>query len=113
MEDAPRPVSRNVTELDDRVINELSVDAPSAEPEPKDQRADDRVHAHVHGATLCILWAFALGLSALGVVWLYHMIAPEKYCFLSDVQKSKLDLVLLTVMTTLFVTDRATRGFKS
>jgi hypothetical protein len=34
------------------------------------------------------------------------MVMPQNYCFLSGIQKSKLDLVLLSAMTSLFVTSR-------
>jgi hypothetical protein len=91
-------------------LHELFWAERSAERRPP---RGDPAEPHLRGATLCIFWGFVLGLSALALVWIYHMVMPEQYCFLSEVQKSKLDAVLLTVITTLFVADRARRVFKS
>jgi hypothetical protein len=46
-----------------------------------------------------------------GVIWLFHMVTPEKWHFLSDRQENDLKTILLTAIGSSFVTDRAQRLF--
>lgn len=72
-----------------------------------EHRRDDRLHNHLHLATVCVIWGVAIGVSVMALVWLYHMVAPTQYAFLTETQFSRLNMALLSAIGSSFVTEQS------
>ena len=81
--------------------------AAIAQAKLNEHTRDDRMHGHLHNATVCVVWAFVIAFSIMGAVWLWHMVAPEKWAFLTATQFDKLNTSLLAALGSSVVTERA------
>jgi hypothetical protein len=60
-------------------------------------RRGDRLNTHVHKATVCFVWMFFFAMTAMGIVWLWHLI----------MQLDKLQTSLFSAIGSSALTDRA------
>ena len=109
MADAPVPAptpKQIVAEPPPAVIDDTAEKEAAAIAQQKLKR-DNRMQGHIHNATVCLMWAFVFGLLLMGAVWLWHLLAPAKWAFLSDAQQHTLGTSLMAAIGSSFVTERA------
>lgn len=85
-EPAPSPPSDNKANLE-----------AAAFAAGKLKRSDTR-DKHLHYCALVFLWCALLGFLAASGVWLFHLITPISWHFLSDPQRENLQNVLFTAV---------------
>jgi hypothetical protein len=78
----------------------------------RDLRRYDRMQDHIHIAMVWALYAVAAAVFLMSLVWLYHLLVPLSWQFLTDAQQNKLDNALVTILGSSFVVDRARRTRK-
>jgi hypothetical protein len=67
----------------------------------------EAVKTHIHWAGLTILWsAVTMGL-ILAVAWVFHLVTPDKWHFLSIEQRTDIQTVLLSALGSSFATTMA------
>lgn len=77
-----------------------------------DLRRYDRMQDHIHIASVWALYGVAVAVMLMALVWLYHLLVPVAWQFLTDAQQNKLDNALVTILGSSFVVDRARRNPK-
>jgi hypothetical protein len=72
-------------------------------------KRDDRLHAHMHNASICFVWLYFIAMGVMGAVWLWHLVMPERWDFLTDPQRDKLETAFFAAVGSSALTDRAKR----
>ena len=75
-------------------------------------KRDDRLHGHVHLATVCFVWMYFVAMASMGAAWLWHLILPEHLRFLNEAQLDKLQTALFSAIGSSAITDRAKKLYK-
>lgn len=74
-----------------------------------DLRRHEAIQNHIHRAGLMVFWiAIVVGV-ALGLIWAWHIGAPERWRFLNTEQRQDLQLVLISMLGSSFVTQASRR----
>lgn len=86
--------------------------AAIAQKRLNDTRREDRMQSHLHNVSACIVWGFGSAVLIMGAAWLYHLIMPETWYFLSQEQRKDLSTSLVSAVSSSIVTDRARKILK-
>src|ERR1035441_6044056 len=91
---------------------------PEQEPEPTekslkeasafargDLRRYQEIQTHIHRAGLVVFWIFVSVGVILGLIWAWHIGAPEKWRFLDTEQRQDLQMALVSALGSSFVTQ--------
>lgn len=87
--------------------------AAAAEGKLNRTRRDDQLHGHLHRASVCFVWLYFIAMGIMGAVWLWHLVTPERWAFLTDPQRDKLETAFFAAVGSSALTDRARRIGKS
>ena len=71
----------------------------------KDYERIEAKKKHLHWVTLIVLWITVCGGFAIAGTWLFHMIAPETWHYLSSERQEMLGRMLLSGITAIFGAD--------
>lgn len=99
---------------------------PEQEPEPTeaslkeasaiargDLRRHEALQSHIHRAGLLVFWIAVSVAIILGLIWAWHLSAPEKWRFLDTEQRQDLQLAHVSMLGSSFVTQASRRWFKN
>lgn len=68
----------------------------------KDYARDEAKKEHLHRVTLIALWVIFIGGGAIAVTWLFHMITPDSWHYLSPERQEILGKMLFSGITSIF-----------
>lgn len=71
----------------------------------KDYDRDESKKEHLHRVTLIALWTVVLGGLAIASTWLFHMITPDSWHYLSPERQDMLGKMFFSGITSIFGAD--------
>jgi hypothetical protein len=126
---SPRPPDDHtptVEELDaalvvDAIIPSETAPAPTALAQSEavafstgqQQKRAEKIRWHTHYATVLVFWFGVAAALVLFVTWIYHLVTPGRFHYLSTDERFELQTIVLSVVGSSFVTAMAKRWTKT
>jgi hypothetical protein len=101
------PESRIVVEQTPQ-DDELALEE-AATIERGDYKRDEQLRDHLHYCALALLWFGVIIFIVATSIWMWHMLTPESYHFLTKDQRSDLQSLLFAAVGSSLVTDYGRR----